>query len=64
VLFKTIMPPRISAARVYLRKKSDLDFIFVYTCLFQKVSDLQSISISTMCFIISMSNMIILYQYI
>jgi hypothetical protein len=42
-------------------KKSNLDFILVYTCLFKKVSDLESILISTMCFIIFMRNMTISY---
>jgi hypothetical protein len=32
----------------------DLDFITTYTCLFEKVSNLEFISINTMCFIISM----------
>jgi hypothetical protein len=41
-------------------KESNLDSIPVYTCLFEKVSNLESISISTMCYIISMKNMAIL----
>jgi hypothetical protein len=53
------MPPRALELM-----QSNLYFIFVYTCLFEKVLNLESISISTMCFIISMRNMKIPYQWI
>jgi hypothetical protein len=43
-------------------KELDLDSISVYNCLFEKVSDLEGISIITMCFIIFMRNMTISYQ--
>jgi hypothetical protein len=36
----------------------------MYTYLFKKVSDLELKSIMTMCFIISIKNMTISYQYI
>jgi hypothetical protein len=56
---QTRRPPRVLES-----KESDLYFIFIYTCLFDKVLDLEYISISTMCFIMFMRNMKITYKWI
>jgi hypothetical protein len=49
---------------ILFENELDLEYKSVYTCLLQKILNLESGSIRTMCFIIFMRNMITLYQLI
>jgi hypothetical protein len=57
-------PHALAQLEFFFTKELDLDFISIYIYLFEKVSNLESILIITMCFIISMRNMVISYQWI